>query len=179
MVLPGCAAGPVVGPSQGGLGLVTCSTNALASATASCASAGPATRPPPAASATASGANRTLDIWVGLPWLIVLSCRVRCRGVFGLVPGDAAEAATLALSVPSEADCEQERHAVEQGLDVEDGAQLLNARDADRQDRDANDGAPHVDPARLDRGRTEKGPDQGWEQELETDARLPDAQLGR
>ena len=69
--------------------------------------------------------------------------------------------------------------AVEKRFDVERAAELLDAGDADGEDGDADDRAPDVDPPRLDRRRAEEGADEGRQQKLEPDARLPDAEFGR
>src|SRR4051794_19403832 len=87
-----------------------------------------------------------------------------------------ADCAALPLGVAGKADRDQERDAVEEWLDVELAAELLDTRDADGKDGDADDGAPHVHPPGLDGGRAEECPDQGGQQELEPDAGLSDAQ---
>ena len=90
---------------------------------------------------------------------------------------DPAHGAALALGVAGDADGDQQRHAVEQRLDAEGAAELLDAGDADREDGDADERAPDIDAAGLDRGRAEEGADQGRQQVFEADAGLADAQL--
>ena len=82
-----------------------------------------------------------------------------------------------ALGETRKGDRDDEGRAVEQGLHEELAAELLNPRDADGQDRDAEHGAPDVDPARLDGRRAEEGADERRQQVVEADIRLPDPEL--
>ena len=84
----------------------------------------------------------------------------------------------LALGVAGDADGDEQGDAVEHRLDPEGAAELLDAGDADREDGDADERAPDIDAAGLDRGRAEEGADQGRQQIFEADAGLADAQLG-
>ncbi len=92
---------------------------------------------------------------------------------------DAGAAAAALLRIAREADGDEQGDAVEQRLDEERAADLLNAGDADGEDGDADDRAPDVDAARLDRGRAEEGADQGRQQVFQADAGLADPQAGR
>src|ERR1700722_4089701 len=67
---------------------------------------------------------------------------------------------------------------VEERLDEERPAQLLDAGNADGQGQHAEYRAPDVDAARLDRGRAEKGADQRGQEIIEPDVRLADPQFG-
>src|SRR6185437_12396263 len=55
------------------------------------------------------------------------------------------------LGVARDADRDEQRYAVKHRLDPERAAELLNARDADRKDRNADHRAPHVDTPGRDR----------------------------
>ena len=85
--------------------------------------------------------------------------------------------ALAALGVSGDADGNQQGDAVEHGFDPERAADLLDAGDADSQYGDAHDGAPDVDPSRLNGRRAEEGADQRRQQIFQTDAGLADAQF--
>ena len=115
---------------------------------------------------------------------IPLSLPLAGRASFAVAPPDCALRGARAghapaLRVAGDSDRDEQCRAVEQRLDKERRAELLDAGDADRQDRHADDGAPDVDPAGLDRRRAEEGADQRGQQIFEADARLADAQLAR
>ena len=81
------------------------------------------------------------------------------------------------LGVAGDADGDEKSDAVEHRLDPERAAELLNAGDADRENGDADDRAPDIDAAGLDRGRAEEGADERGQQIFEADAGLTDPSL--
>src|ERR1700722_15156838 len=82
--------------------------------------------------------------------------------------------AAASLGVARDADGDEQSDAVEHRFDPERAAELLDARDADSEDGDADHRAPHIDSARLDGRRTKKGADQSGKEILEADARPAD-----
>ena len=90
-----------------------------------------------------------------------------------------ANLSTPSLGITRNADRQQQRQPVEKRFDVERPAELLDAGDAHGEDGHAHDGAPDVHSPRLDRRRTEKCADEGWQEKLEPNACLPDAEFGR
>ena len=86
---------------------------------------------------------------------------------------DAASSAfPAARGVAGEPDRNDQRRALEDRLDEERIAELLQAGDADRQHQHGDDGAPGVDPAGPDGGRAEQRADEGGQQELRPDRAL-------
>ena len=74
------------------------------------------------------------------------------------------------------ADRDQQRQAVEEWFHIERAAELLDARDADREDRHAHERAPHVHAAGADGGGAEERAHERRQQKFEAHARLPDLQ---
>src|SRR5206468_6653040 len=83
------------------------------------------------------------------------------------------------LGEARERDRDEQRDAVEERLDEERAAKLLDAGDADREDQHADDGAPHVHASRTDGGRPEERADERGQQVIEADVRLADLELAR
>src|SRR5688572_19562210 len=86
---------------------------------------------------------------------------------------------TAPLSEACEGNRRQQRQPVEQRLDEKCPSELLNPRNANAQDQDADDRAPYVDAAGPDRRRSEKCAHERRQQVVETDIRLPNLQLRR
>ena len=76
-----------------------------------------------------------------------------------------------------EADGEDQHRAVEERLDEERRAELVQAGDGHRQHRDREHRAPDIDAARPDRGRAEQRRGEGRQQILLADRALPDLEL--
>ena len=83
------------------------------------------------------------------------------------------------LGESCERDGHKQRDAVEQRLDEKGATELLNPRDADGQNQDADDCAPHVDASGPNRRRPEEGSYERGQQIVETDIRLANLELRR
>src|SRR5262249_14878000 len=149
--------GPVVGPSQVVTLLAYLSTTACASEMAS-ARAGTAAITAIAATDESRNSLRFIvsshserSISVAARWRLPLFLGGRRRR--------ARRCSSPSLRIASDADRDEQGDAVEQRFDEERAAELLDARDANRQDGDADQRAPDVDATRLDRGRPQEGPD--------------------
>ena len=78
------------------------------------------------------------------------------RGRAGQI-GRGLDRGPAALREAGKGDRNHQRGAVEQGLDEEGAAELLDTRDANGEDEHAAHRAPDVDPAWLDGGGAEEG----------------------
>ena len=76
-----------------------------------------------------------------------------------------------------EPDRDDQHEAVEQRLDEERRAELVEAGDGDRQHGDRDQRAPYIGAARLDRGGAEQRAGEGGQQEFLADGALADAEL--
>src|SRR5579872_3745603 len=77
-----------------------------------------------------------------------------------------------ARGVAGEADRDDQRGTLEDRLDEEGVAELLQPGDADGEHEDGNDRAPGVHPPGPDRGRAEERADESGEQEFRADRAL-------
>ena len=100
----------------------------------------------------------------------------RRRGGGGAV-GLAAALRSPLRSLHGQTDRENQHRAVEQRLDEERRAQLIEPGDRHRENGHGEDRAPDVDPARTDRGRPEQRRGEGGQQIFLADRTLADLQL--
>ena len=75
-----------------------------------------------------------------------------------VLPGHRATALATLGGLHRETDRKNQHRAIEQWLDKERRAELIEAGDGHSQDRHGEHGSPHVDPAWLDRRRRRATP---------------------